>query len=53
VTRDGRPVLFFFEAMRLAFRQGHDLAELPVILTAGGRAGLDGAELESAVRAPR
>jgi 2-hydroxychromene-2-carboxylate isomerase len=49
----GRLEAFALEAMRLAFREGHDLGELPVILTAGRRAGLDGAELEDAVRAPR
>jgi 2-hydroxychromene-2-carboxylate isomerase len=49
----GRLEAFALEAMRLAFREGHDLAEIPVILMAAGRAGLDRGELEGAVRAPR
>jgi 2-hydroxychromene-2-carboxylate isomerase len=41
------------EAMRLAFRDGRDMAELDVVLEAGERAGIGSAELEAAVGDPR
>jgi 2-hydroxychromene-2-carboxylate isomerase len=44
---------FALGAMRMAFREGRDLAELGVVLEAGERAGLEAAELEAAVGEPR
>lgn len=44
---------FALEAMRLAFREGRDLGELPAILEVGERVGLDAAETQAAVTAPR
>jgi 2-hydroxychromene-2-carboxylate isomerase len=40
---------FALGAMRMAFREGRDLAELDVVLEAGERAGIDAAELEAAL----
>lgn len=40
---------FALGAMRMAFREGRDLAELDVVREAGERAGIDAAELEAAL----
>jgi 2-hydroxychromene-2-carboxylate isomerase len=40
------------ELMRASFLRGEDIAELPAVLAACRRAGLDGAEVESSLSAP-
>jgi 2-hydroxychromene-2-carboxylate isomerase len=40
---------FALGAMRMAFREGADLAETAVVLEAGRRCGIDGGELEAAL----
>jgi len=43
---------FALAAMRMAFREGADLAETPVVLEAGRRAGIDADELQAALGDP-
>jgi 2-hydroxychromene-2-carboxylate isomerase len=54
VFADRRGLLkpFALAAMRLAFREGADLADRDVVLTAGSRVGIEEAELELALGSP-
>jgi 2-hydroxychromene-2-carboxylate isomerase len=50
--RRGRLRPLALEAMRMAFREGADLAEREVVLEAGRRTGLESAELEEGIADP-
>jgi 2-hydroxychromene-2-carboxylate isomerase len=50
--REGLLEPFALAAMRMSFREGADLGETGVVLEAGRRTGIDGAEMEAALADP-